>query len=410
MKIVRDVEELDVLMLACDAAKTDDDLRAVLASFRMETGPDSGVDPFSSLYRDQQMDLYNKIAGRQYALTSEATPFDLEQAIRAPFPYSTGSCQTTGDHFVLMGEFLRHMRLPRGARVLEFGPGWGNLTLALAALGYQVTCVDIESRFCELIRCRAERQGLSLDVVNADFSWAGRVTNPFDAVIFFECFHHSADHLALLRDLHAAVRPGGRVYLGAEPILSDFPIPWGLRVDGQSLWSVRKFGWMELGFQDDYFRRALTATGWAGIRHPVSNPAIWELTSALMPMRFGLADAKIGTKTGQLVGSELTFNNAAAGEALFGPYCALPPGRFIARIEFRADQLPVGVAKMEVCALSANELLSSRRVEMTEINSDRPYLELPFSLETPREDIEVRLINDAGFSGCLTAIEIAEAS
>jgi len=65
---------------------------------------------------------------------------------------------------------------------------------------------------------------------------------------------------------------------------------------------------------------------------------------------------------------------------------------------------------MEVCASSANELLSSRRVEMTEINSDRPYLDLPFSLETSRQDIEVRLINDAGFSGCLIAIEIAEAS
>jgi hypothetical protein len=35
----------------------------------------------------------------------------------------------------------------------------------------------------------------------------------------------------------------------AEPITDDFGEPWGLRLDGMSAWSIRKHGWLELGFQ-----------------------------------------------------------------------------------------------------------------------------------------------------------------
>ena len=48
-----------------------------------------------------------------------------------------------------IGFLLRAMALPPGARVLEFGPGWGHTSLMLAQLGHRVTVVDIEARFCE---------------------------------------------------------------------------------------------------------------------------------------------------------------------------------------------------------------------------------------------------------------------
>ena len=410
MKVLNGIGELDAMMAVCAASRTDDELRAVLSSFRMEPQSQPGLDPFSSAYREQQMELYRWIAGRQYALASEATPFDVEYAVQSPVPYSTGSCQTAGDHLVAVGEFLRHMRLHPGARVLEFGPGWGNLTLVLAALGYKVTCVDIESRFCDLIQRRADRLGLTLDVINADFSWAGGVTQPFDAVVFFECFHHAADHLQLLRDLHAAVKPGGSVYLGAEPILADFPVPWGLRLDGQSLWSIRKFGWMELGFQDSYFRAALDVTGWAGVRHPVVSPAIWELTNVQLPMRFEMGNAKIGTQTGRLAGAELTLADAPAGVALFGPYAALPAGRFVARIQLQPGVPLTGRAAMEVCARGASELITSRPCNMADASAEQPTLELPFVLDSARQDVEVRLINEANFCGTVLAVEIFHAA
>ena len=58
---------------------------------------------------------------------------------------------------------------------------------------------------------------------------------------------------------------GGRVAFGSEPI-GALQYPWGLRLDGLSLWSTRKYGWLELGFTRDYFFEALRKTGWTAQR------------------------------------------------------------------------------------------------------------------------------------------------
>jgi ubiquinone/menaquinone biosynthesis C-methylase UbiE len=96
---------------------------------------------------------------------------------------------------------------------------------------------------------------------------------PFDAAIFYEAFHHCADHLAMLERLHALVQPGGRVLFAAEPV-APMPYPWGPRLDGYSLWSTRTYGWLELGFDEEYFALALARTGWAATRRrdPASSP------------------------------------------------------------------------------------------------------------------------------------------
>lgn len=406
MRVLKDVSELDATIVECDQAKTDDELRSILSSFCMEQKISIEIDPFSEKYYEIQMSLYRSISGRTYSLSNESTPFDLERAVTAPFPYSTQSCQTTGDHFVAIGEFLRHLHLPAGANVLEFGPGWGNLTLVLAQMGYQVTCVDIEPKFCELIRRRAKILDLDIDVINDDFSWASRSTKTYDAIIFFECFHHAADHITLLKNLHFLLKPGGRVYLGAEPILESFPVPWGVRLDGQSLWSVRKFGWMELGFQDDYFRNALKVTDWDGFRNTVHNPAIWELASAKLPKIYKGNNSKFGTLTGRVAGEHLVFDCATDGVALFGPYTALPAGNYIARIRFVNNYSMIGQAIFDVCASKASEIFISCLISSIESEDLIYIIELPFSLSFSRHDIEVRILNKDGFSGRIKSIEI----
>jgi protein-L-isoaspartate O-methyltransferase len=402
MKVIHTLDELDVLLAACDEAKSDDALRLIFSEFRMELPVDAPHDPFSTAYHDYQMALYRRIAGRDYALTNEATPFDVEQAVSRPFPYSTASCQTAGAHYVTIGHFLRHLRLPPRSRLVEFGPGWGNLTLALAALGHDVTAVDVEPRFCELIRRRANQMGLTINVVNADFSWAENVTDPYDAIIFFECFHHAADHRSTLRHLHNALKPGGIVYMGAEPILADFPVPWGLRLDGQSLWSIRKFGWMELGFRDDYFHEALASTGWSGVRHPHADPAIWETA---MPIFLCADDDKIGTITGQRVGRDIVFSNAAAGPGLFGPYVRLSPGNYTARVHMGPDNAD-GQGIMQACVHGATRVLAFTPIDTMRLTEDKSYFELSFSLVENYQDLEVRLLNTEGFSGHITGVTI----
>ncbi len=268
-EVVTTIEALERRLAECDAARaiSDDALRASFRGFRMDFSRDMPPDPFSEAYRDFQLALYERIAGKPYHPANEVTTFDWRTAWRRPFPFYTGSPATAGNHLGAMAFLFRTLDLAPGARVLEFGPGWGNTTVALTQLGMRVTAIDIEARFCEVIRARAAHEQLAIEVVEGDFFAAETIAEPFDAVIFFECFHHCDDHLRLLRALRRAVRPGGRVYFGAEPVIRHYPVPWGLRVDPEALWAIRRMGWLELGFDEAYFQAALARSGWTASRH-----------------------------------------------------------------------------------------------------------------------------------------------
>jgi hypothetical protein len=55
------------------------------------------------------------------------------------------------------------------------------------------------------------------------------------------------------------------VLFAAEPV-QRLDYPWGPRLDGLSVWSSRTYGWLELGFDMQYFDAALARTGWKGRR------------------------------------------------------------------------------------------------------------------------------------------------
>lgn len=281
MQVLRSLDELDARLADCDAAGkiSDTELRRVFSTFRMDFSAEVPPDPFSDEYREVQLALYRRIAGRDYTPANERTKFDAAAADRRPFPYNSRNCRTVGFFTMGVGFLLHSLDLPEGSRVVEFGPGWGNSTLAMALTGLDVTAVDIEPDFCDLLRLRARRAEVGLNVVNADFLWAESVTEPFDAAIFFECFHHCSDHRRLVAALDRAVKPDGRIYFAAEPIVPDFPLPWGLRMDGESLWAIRANGWLELGFNDRYFIDMLARAGWSARKHVYPDlgwAAVWE--------------------------------------------------------------------------------------------------------------------------------------
>jgi SAM-dependent methyltransferase len=283
MQVISSVRELIAKIDECNAtldAGGDDRMRALFNEFRMELDADLPKDPFSAEYAACQNTIYETISGRTYGIANERTPFDIAAYRDCPFPYYLRSTSTAGHHLLAIATLLCKLRLPVGARIVEFGPGWGNSTLELARLGMDVTAVDIEPNFCELIRGRAAREALSINVVESDFFWAETVSEPFDAAIFFECFHHCDDHMRLLRALRHAVKPDGQVYLASEPIFPTYPVPWGVRMDGESLWAMRNFGWLELGFDEVYFREAAARAGWSATRHvcrDVHWASVWQL-------------------------------------------------------------------------------------------------------------------------------------
>ncbi len=275
MQIITDLNELDAKVTECNDTLTtqgDDALRRMFSTFKVDLAAHLPPDPFSPEYRDFQLELYQRIAGKPYSTANERTLFNLDQHRHRPFPYYGGSTMTAGHHLRSIGFMLRTLDLPPGARIVEFGPGWGNTTLALALLGFKVTAVDIEPNFCQLLRERAAEAHVEIDVVEADFFWAEGVAEPYDAAVFFECFHHCDDHMRLLRALRRAIKPDGKLVVASEPIVHDFPMPWGVRTDGESLWAMRNFGWLELGFREHYFDAAIARSGWRTEKHYCADP------------------------------------------------------------------------------------------------------------------------------------------
>lgn len=261
------LDELDDLLREVDqAAKISDDaMREVFRTF--EFVPDVRTlpgDPFSPDYAAYQFRLYEAVAGRKYRISNEASAWlDVPVHSKTPFPYYTQSYRTVSDQVLMVGLIIKTLSLPPEAKILEFGPGWGNTTLALSQMGYDVTAVDIEQRFLDIISARAAGLPTPPRTIRADFNVIEEVDETFDAILFYESFHHCSDHQWLVARLADHLRPGGQVMFAAEPIDEGLAMPWGLRLDGQSLWAIRNFGWLELGFTETYFHELMGRNGFS---------------------------------------------------------------------------------------------------------------------------------------------------
>lgn len=267
VRVITNSSDLDAEIANADAkaAISDAEFRTAIESFCYASTKPLPPDPCSKEYRDFQMNLYLEISGQsEYTIDNEHSPFDSESAKLCPFPYATRNPAIVGDQLIAQGFLIRSLNLPSAARIVEFGSGWGNTTLHLAQMGYQVTAVDTEPAFLDLLRHRAKALSVDIELVCQDML-NFRSIEKYDAAIFFESFHHCADHLQLLENLNSLVKPDGLIAFASEPIV-DFPYPWGVRLDGISVYSIRKYGWLELGFSTAYFMETLAKFGWTASR------------------------------------------------------------------------------------------------------------------------------------------------
>lgn len=170
-----------------------------------------------------------------------------------------------------MGHILELLGVGPGDTVLEYGPGSGQILLMLQRMGVQAHGVDIDQTALDGISRQAEGLGLTVLVERTRFG-QGFGEQRFDAILFFEAFHHALDFPALLQRLHARLKPGGRVVLCGEPVIDapapGIPYPWGPRLDALSVYCMRKWGWMELGFTRSFLTEAANRAGWQMTAHP----------------------------------------------------------------------------------------------------------------------------------------------
>lgn len=265
---ISSLEELGERLSEAERAMvvSDDDLRRVLSSFWLRL-PASPHDPRTDAYRQDQLDLYRFLSGHDYTTNWERHEFDVESHTDKPFPYSTSSADTVGQQFMAIGYIIQAMGLPPGSSILELGFGWANTLLPLAQMGYDVTGIDIEPRFLRLVQERLDRNRVSANLIEGDFFSIEKLDRQFDAVLFYEAFHHCDDHLRLLDAIPRVLAPGGKLVLAGEPVGPHVSIPWGINPAGIALWSIRRHGWLELIFSEHYLLETLAMKGWRTAKH-----------------------------------------------------------------------------------------------------------------------------------------------
>lgn len=98
-------------------------------------------------------------------------------------------------------------------RILDAGAGTGNGTLALAGQfpGAEVIAVDQSDDLLARLRAKAGERGLDgrVQTVEADLNQAWPAVGPVDLTWTSLALHHLADPDRALREIFAAIRPGG---------------------------------------------------------------------------------------------------------------------------------------------------------------------------------------------------------
>jgi len=118
---------------------------------------------------------------------------------------------------------LEELHLPTGGSILDIGCGTGRHAVELARRGYQVTGVDISSGMLVQAEKAAREAGVAVEWVRADATQFA-TSRLFDAAIclcegafcLLEMDDDPIEHdLAILRNVHAALKQGARFVLTA---------------------------------------------------------------------------------------------------------------------------------------------------------------------------------------------------
>ena len=249
--------------------------QVLTGAFELPESFDRTLAPEDPAFREQQLAFWRLITGRESydPAKDEDTPeiAGLDVLNRPAF-YMKGEAGFAGEQLMAMGHILQLSQLRAGARVLEYGGGFGQIALAFARLGIQVDTVDINPHFCAAVTALADRYGVDLTSHVGEFGDNPAGTpGAYDLIYFYESFHHCLDFKAVIGRLKAMLKPGGKIIMAGEPILTvpepALPYPWGLRMDGENVIIMRSRGWMELGFMEDFLLKTFAEAGFTGVRH-----------------------------------------------------------------------------------------------------------------------------------------------
>ncbi len=117
----------------------------------------------------------------------------------------------------VLGPYVRE-----GMTALDVGCGMGHFTVGMARMvgdGGRVIAADVQQKMLDITTCRLRRAGMS-DRVQTHLCEPDRlgVEQVADFALAFWMLHESPDCRTLLEQLHAALKPGGTLYVAEPPM------------------------------------------------------------------------------------------------------------------------------------------------------------------------------------------------
>lgn len=421
MRLFHSLEEFRDVTRSLEGADEAAKIEALCNSFLVDpVVVEMPADPFSDAYRRAVLDIHARISGRACydATTMEHTPLDVARFVARPAAYQYDS-RWLGNYLESFGHIIKKLDVRPGMRVIEFGCGDAELSLHLARFGCDVTVVDIEPDYLEIVRRKADRMEVPIRTVRGDFT-DGVNLESFDRIFFYQAFHDSLEHQQAIANYAQMLRSDGFLVFGAEPVVDPagpwsraVPYPWGPRLDGLSLRAMQTHGWMELGFQRPYFERLLARHGLGYeqesspgndlassivARRVATGPAVASDPAAEQPRPATLDLARewrgrmlsiIGTRAGDWLASE-----GREGVVLYGPYMPLAAGDYLATFELACDAPPAAHRLVATCDIACgNEGRRLASIDVAGIKSRDPFeVALPFSLAEPTDLMQFRVI------------------
>ncbi|RWM09226.1 MAG: class I SAM-dependent methyltransferase [Mesorhizobium sp.] len=225
-----------------------------------ETRVNQKLDPFGEEYVAQQIAVYREIARRDIDQHSnELTDFAMADHIAGSNPYTHQPPTSVALHVGRVSRAIHYSGMQIGDHVLDMGCGWGTSCELMAFCGLEVTGLDINPRFVELVNTRAKRIGHKVGAVQGSFEDIPG-NGLYDAVLYYESLHHAIKPWETLSLVHSRLKPGGKLMLAGEPV-NDIWKHWGIRTDPLSIYCIRKFGWFESGWSADFISKCVKRCG-----------------------------------------------------------------------------------------------------------------------------------------------------
>lgn len=124
--------------------------------------------------------------------------------------------ETIHEKTMMLAKVFSAPHFPRIGRLLELGCGAGDMGLSLAALGYDVSGVDISPTAVQWAWDKARERGLTADFqVGSVLDLAGFSDDSFDIVLDGHCLHCiiGDDRALVLAAAKRVLKPGGLLHI-----------------------------------------------------------------------------------------------------------------------------------------------------------------------------------------------------